>query len=806
MANEMERDNKVYIAINSDIHDGLLTLQWALKRWNSHSITIVILYASNNICKDYVVTPMGKLPRGSVNEEKLKDLEKLEEAKNQKILWRYKVFCGNVKVEAIKIERYDESIQKFMVDLIYGLKINKLVISLTFMKPSSWKSRSAISGSFFVHRQKPEYCELFIICGGKLVFLREGNNEGLIEDDKGIMVAKSRSMRQSFRDLVIKMFPENSSKLLKNQSDLSSSSTTNVEFDKWEKYKKEIDNYMCQLLSSNFEEIDDFVADEILHKNIITELVMAENMTIQEKKEALRIKFLEIKEAIQLSREEAKSHVEGQAKAQWAITLCTRRAEEIDGCINDELARKPDLKRELDATKDELSELHTEVEVTKSKLSSILELQHELSIKMQLSSVARSRAEVQLEKVLKQRMDTVKEIEEFRGQRDVLRRRITFCREKDAIGNASMLIEPRLEYKEFSAAEIRTATDGFSNLMRLKSGGDWTDVYKAKLHHTSVAIKLYSSADVDSEDTFLAKVKFLSHMRHPHMLSMIGYCSELRCIVFEYMNNGCLRDILFSGTRGSKRRNYGLNWQARICIVANVCTGLCFLHRARPRPVAHGNLNPSKILLDHNNMAKIHGVRTPLSCDKSDLRSDIRGYGNLVLQILTGRNWAGLVEEAIMMDQSKLIEVLDPMAGEWPLDIALELGRIGIKCLSIHEDKELNMTNLAREMEKVKKLADEIVANGECVVANGRNLDDHEDSTEFPNFFLCPILQEVMKNPHVAADGFSYELEAIEEWLKNGRDTSPMTNLRLKDNLLTPNHSLRALIQDSQKKQSTSTR
>lgn len=217
------------------------------------------------------------------------------------------------------------------------------------------------------------------------------------------------------------------------------------------------------------------------------------------------------------------------------------------------------------------------------------------------------------------------------------------------------------------------------------------------------------------------------------MLSMIGYCSELRCIVFEYMHNGCLRDILFSGTRGSKRRNKGLNWQARICIVANVCTGLCFLHHAKPTPVAHGNLNPSKILLDHNYMAKIHGVRTPLSCDRSNMRSDIRAYGNLVLQILTGRNWAGLVEEAIMMDQSKLIEVLDPMAGEWPLDIALELGRIGIKCLSVHEDKELNMSNLAREMEKVKKLADEIVANG-------RNLDD-QDSTEFPNFFLCPILQ-----------------------------------------------------------------
>lgn len=130
-----------------------------------------------------------------------------------------------------------------------------------------------------MHRQKPEFCELFIICGGKLVFLREGNNEGLIEDDQGIMVAKSRSMRKSFRGLVIKMFPENSSKLLKNQCDSSSSSSTsNGEFDQWEKYKQEIENYMCKLLSSNFEENDDFVADEILQKNIITELAMTENM------------------------------------------------------------------------------------------------------------------------------------------------------------------------------------------------------------------------------------------------------------------------------------------------------------------------------------------------------------------------------------------------------------------------------------------------------------------------------------------------------------------------------------------------
>jgi hypothetical protein len=57
-------------------------------------------------------------------------------------------------------------------------------------------------------------------------------------------------------------------------------------------------------------------------------------------------------------------------------------------------------------------------------------------------------------------------------------------------------------------------------------------------------------------------------------------------------------------------------------------------------------------------------------------------------------------------------------------------------------------------------------------------------------------VQDIMKNPHVAADGFSYDLEAIAEWLEMGRDTSPMTNLRLKHTQLFPNHALRSLIED----------
>ncbi|EEC74270.1 hypothetical protein OsI_09502 [Oryza sativa Indica Group] len=63
-----------------------------------------------------------------------------------------------------------------------------------------------------------------------------------------------------------------------------------------------------------------------------------------------------------------------------------------------------------------------------------------------------------------------------------------------------------------------------------------------------------------------------------------------------------------------------------------------------------------------------------------------------------------------------------------------------------------------------------------------------------PSYFVCPILKEVMRDPQIAGDGFSYEAEAIREWLRSGRDTSPMTNLKLPRRELVPNHPLRDAI------------
>ncbi|KAL7406824.1 hypothetical protein ABVT39_027038 [Epinephelus coioides] len=66
--------------------------------------------------------------------------------------------------------------------------------------------------------------------------------------------------------------------------------------------------------------------------------------------------------------------------------------------------------------------------------------------------------------------------------------------------------------------------------------------------------------------------------------------------------------------------------------------------------------------------------------------------------------------------------------------------------------------------------------------------------TGIPDEFLCPITRELMREPVIAADGYSYEREAIESWINTKNRSSPMTNLPLLTTLLTPNHTLKMAI------------
>lgn len=66
------------------------------------------------------------------------------------------------------------------------------------------------------------------------------------------------------------------------------------------------------------------------------------------------------------------------------------------------------------------------------------------------------------------------------------------------------------------------------------------------------------------------------------------------------------------------------------------------------------------------------------------------------------------------------------------------------------------------------------------------------------SLLLYFFIQEVMKDPQIAADGFTYEADAINGWLNSSHVTSPMTNLKLDHCDLIPNYALSYAIQEWQ--------
>ncbi|CAN0290841.1 unnamed protein product, partial [Discosporangium mesarthrocarpum] len=61
--------------------------------------------------------------------------------------------------------------------------------------------------------------------------------------------------------------------------------------------------------------------------------------------------------------------------------------------------------------------------------------------------------------------------------------------------------------------------------------------------------------------------------------------------------------------------------------------------------------------------------------------------------------------------------------------------------------------------------------------------------------FLCPITRELMRDPVIAADGHTYDREAIEMWLRN-HDSSPKTGQPMDHRFVVANHNLKRLIKD----------
>ncbi|KAL8136447.1 hypothetical protein V2J09_002448 [Rumex salicifolius] len=355
---------------------------------------------------------------------------------------------------------------------------------------------------------------------------------------------------------------------------------------------------------------------------------------------------------------------------------------------------------------------------------------------------------------------------------------------------------------ELSFIEIIKATCDLDPLLLIREVG-YESVYRGKLSETDVAIKILQPDEMQ----FQKEVEVLSKFRHPNMITLMGVCSEASALAYEYLPNGSLEDRL-----DCKDNTPSLPWQTRISIATELCSTLIFFHSREPHKLIHAALKPSCIYLDSNFSCKIGDFRSSfmIPADGNSVRDnsiavnsvymdpefvatrevspdmDVYAYGIILLKLLTGRTALRLVERVkSALADHELEQILDNSAGEWPLWQAKQLAHLGLSCCEHTSDLKLDVWPVLEQMRRM---------NNESVVASNPSQPDDDP----PFYFICPILQEPMKDPHVAADGFTYEAEALREWLNGGHDTSPMTNERLPHLNLVPNLALRSAIKEWQ--------
>ncbi|KAI0496073.1 hypothetical protein KFK09_022380 [Dendrobium nobile] len=250
----------------------------------------------------------------------------------------------------------------------------------------------------------------------------------------------------------------------------------------------------------------------------------------------------------------------------------------------------------------------------------------------------------------------------------------------------SSIICQRLRYNE-----IKKATNNFSNII---GRGGFGTVYKAQFAYgTIAAVKRMNPVADHHKRVFCREMELHSRLHHRHLVAFRGFCVE-RCerfLVYEYMENGSLKDYLHSSEKTP------LTWEIRIQIAIDVANALEYLHFYCDPPLCHRDIKSSNILLDKNFLAKvadfglahastrdesvtasvklyIHG--TPGYVDPEYVvtrqlteKSDVYSYGMLLLELVTGRHAIhdnrNLIEwsQQFIETNSKLFGLVDPKLG-----------------------------------------------------------------------------------------------------------------------------------------------
>ncbi|GMP46156.1 hypothetical protein CsSME_00014422 [Camellia sinensis var. sinensis] len=202
------------------------------------------------------------------------------------------------------------------------------------------------------------------------------------------------------------------------------------------------------------------------------------------------------------------------------------------------------------------------------------------------------------------------------------------------------------QLKRFSLRELQVATDGFSNKNVLGRGG-FGKVYKGRLADGSlVAVKrLKEERTPGGELQFQTEVEMISMAVHRNLLRLRGFCMTPteRLLVYPYMANGSVASCL----RERPPSEPPLDWPTRKLIALGSARGLSYLHDHCDPKIIHRDVKAANILLDEEfeavvgdfGLAKLMDYKDThyLSTGKSSEKTDVFGYGIMLLELITGQ-------------------------------------------------------------------------------------------------------------------------------------------------------------------------